>query len=65
MGDLIKLYGCEENGAKLEAVASCPKCGNQGFYICLDGIGLSWEHIYAFECTECENKIWIKIQLEA
>ena len=64
MGDLIKLYGSKESGAKLEPVASCPKCENQEFYICLDGVGLSWEHIYAFECSKCGNKIWIKIQME-
>ena len=60
MNEVIKLFGKE---GRLDQVASCPKCDGQGFYILLDGVGLKLDHIYAFECIDCENKIWVKITI--
>ncbi len=58
MAEIIKLYG--EEGSS-EGVVLCQKCDNQKFYILFDGDELTWEGVYATECTKCENKLWVKI----
>lgn len=43
----------------------CPKCQHDSFHVIFDGEGSGIDHVGAFECCNCENKIWIGTRITA
>ena len=54
MGEVIQLH---------EHVAECPKCKGQLWYIHVDKRGDEFENITAHECSTCDFRVELKIQL--
>ena len=46
-----------------ELAMTCPDCRGQGFHILLDKMGMTYEHIVGFECTNPDCRWAMEIEL--
>ncbi|KKN40954.1 hypothetical protein LCGC14_0728390 [marine sediment metagenome] len=53
MKSKLRVVGADKVIRLHDAVANCPECQTQSWYIKIDGFGSNWNNIVGVECEYC------------